>query len=149
MMHATAKPILAHVRRLADDSKDLSDRALLGRFVAGEGEAFTQLVNRHGPMVLSVCKRLIGETPCDDAFQATFLALSRRAKALSGMDSLAGWLHTVARNAALKVIRDESRHHAPDSLDGVAANTSSPPDALSARELLAVLDAEVGRLPDV
>jgi RNA polymerase sigma factor (sigma-70 family) len=148
-MTVKAQPILAHVQRLAHGSEEISDRTLLGKFLAGDGEAFAQLVGRYGPMVLAVCKRLTGDTRCDDAFQATFLALSRRAKSLKGTDSLAGWLHAVARNAARKVIRDEARHRASSSLKETTANTPSPPDELSARELLAVLDEEVTRLPDV
>src|SRR5579871_1496738 len=147
-MRAAAKPVLAHVRRLAKAADEVSDRVLIGRFVDGDNAAFTQIVTRHGPMVLSVCRRLLDSTQCDDAFQATFLVLSRRAKSLTNVDSLAAWLHTVARNAALKVLRRESRHRASKSLAGVAAHAPSPPDELSARELLAILDEEAARLPD-
>jgi hypothetical protein len=81
----------------------LSDRELLERFVArNEEKAFEAIVRRHGPMVLRVCWRVLRQTQdAEDAFQATFLLLARNACSVRKPDSLASWLHGVARRIAL------------------------------------------------
>ena len=82
----------------------LPDGQLLERFVAMRDEAaFSALVSRHGPMVLGVCRRALGTRPdADDAFQATFLVLLRRASALYETDALGPWLYGVAWRVALR-----------------------------------------------
>ena len=86
----------------------LSDASLLGRFAAGrDEEAFAALVARHGPMVLSVCQGLLRDPrDVEDAFQATFLVLVRRAGSVWVDDSLGGWLHRVAYRVALQARGD-------------------------------------------
>src|SRR5262245_28385501 len=93
--------LLARLRR-ATDPGGISDGGLLERFVRGrDEEAFRALVARHGPMVLGVCRRVLRhEHDADDAFQATFLILARKASAVR-RDSVGGWLHRVALRAAL------------------------------------------------
>src|SRR5690349_3686545 len=83
----------------------LTDAELLGRFVAGSGEAgelaFAALLERHGPMVWRVCRRVLRDAhQAEDAFQATFLVLVRKAGAVHHRDSLASWLHGVALKVA-------------------------------------------------
>src|SRR5579871_5985859 len=84
----------------------LSDGQLLERFATGLGEprelAFAALVERHGPLVLRVCRSVLRDDgAAEDAFQATFLALARKAELLWAQDSLAPWLHQAAYRAAL------------------------------------------------
>jgi len=83
--------LLPHMNRLVDRE---TDAALLGLFVRqGDHGAFTTLVARHGPMVFNVCRRQLGNThAAEDAFQAVFLVLARKADSV-GRDSLAAWLH--------------------------------------------------------
>src|SRR5262245_5151241 len=85
----------------------LSDGSLLDRYASRQGEvsemAFAALVERHGPMVLGVCRRLLGDAHLsEDAFQATFLVLARRARSVRNRDSLGGWLHRVAHRIAIR-----------------------------------------------
>jgi hypothetical protein len=94
---------LRHVRTLfsVGTIAALTDGQLLERFATRDGEAaelaFAALVERHGPMVLRVCRRVLAD-PHDahDAFQATFLVLVRRSDSIRSRDSVASWLHGVA-----------------------------------------------------
>src|SRR6266404_4129162 len=78
------------------------DALLLACYLEGRDEAaFTELVRRHGPVVRAACRRALGETPdADDAFQAVFLILARKAVTLRNAQLLGPWLHTVAVRAA-------------------------------------------------
>src|SRR5690242_12678045 len=85
----------------------LSDRQLLERFTANAGPpdeaAFAAIVTRHGPMVLALCRQLMGDHHhAEDAFQATFLVLARQARSIRDPDRLAAWLHGVALRTARK-----------------------------------------------
>ena len=100
------QPVLRHVRRLAaPTAPGLTDEQLLGRFVAGRDEAaFELLLRRHGGMVLGLCRRVARqEQDAEDAFQATFLALARKAGSVGKRASLGSWLYKVAYRAALAV----------------------------------------------
>jgi RNA polymerase sigma factor (sigma-70 family) len=125
------------------------DAALLRAYAAdGDADAFRALVERHGPMVLRLCRRLLGDAhAAEDAFQATFLALARQAGSLRRPERLAAWLFGTARRVALKarVAEARRRRHEARAAPRPAAD---PHHELTARELLAALDEEVGRLPE-
>src|SRR5947208_16899127 len=101
MNAARAATVLGYLRRLGGTAmvRASSDAELLERFVlAREDTAFAELVRRHGPMVLGVCRRVLGNPhDAEDAFQATFLVLAARPRAVGDPASLANWLFGVAR----------------------------------------------------
>ncbi len=89
--------------------RDLTDGQLLERFANDRSEAaelaFAVLVERHGPMVLRVCRSVLsGDFESDDAFQATFLVLVQKARGLWVRDSLGPWLHQVAFRTASRAV---------------------------------------------
>src|SRR5687768_18612500 len=108
MTRAALGEVLRHLRKLAGtrQAQDLSDGELLERFRGGgEEAAFSLLVQRHGPMVLAACRRVLRDAhAAEDAFQATFLVLARKAGSVRKQQSLAGWLHGVARRVALQAL---------------------------------------------
>jgi RNA polymerase sigma factor (sigma-70 family) len=135
----------ARARQAADG---LTDRELLRRFADGRDEAaFEVLVWRHGTIVLGVCRRLLG--PCaevEDAFQATFLTLVRKAGSIRDGDALAGWLHQVAHRIALQVRAERGKRSAREEAL-VGEPLAVPCPDVGDREALAVLEEEVARLP--
>src|SRR5262245_1848998 len=111
-MSLTITHLLDHLRRLTPSTRtEVSDAALLRRYCNLHDEtAFAELVARHGPLVLRVCRRAL-DNPQDieDAFQATFLILARTAGTIRRPDGLAAWLYGVARRVSLKACRDRNR----------------------------------------
>ena len=114
--------ILQDVRTLLDSGTTggLTDGELLGRFAGrpdrdrhgdeAAGPAFAALVERHGPMVLRVCRSILrDEHDAQDAFQATFLVLVRRAAAVRRQESVASWLHGVALRVSAQARADLAR----------------------------------------
>jgi RNA polymerase sigma factor (sigma-70 family) len=125
-----------------------TDRELLARFTAGDGTAFTTLVERHGPLVLGVCRRVLRhEQDAEDVFQAAFLVLARKAGSLPVRRSLGPWLYEVARRLAHKARVSAARRLARERQ---SAEMIQPDSATAAawRELAAVVDEEVCRLPE-
>jgi RNA polymerase sigma-70 factor (ECF subfamily) len=143
-------PVLRLIRRLsvAGAAGSTPDAQLLDRFVGGRDEtAFAALVRRHGPMVLGVCVRVLGDTPdAEDAFQATFLVLLRRAHSVSKPELLGNWLYGVAYRTALKARVSAARRRRHESQGVRGPGTDSTPTA-SWRDLQPVLDDELNRLP--
>jgi RNA polymerase sigma factor (sigma-70 family) len=143
--------VVRHLHRLADGraTAELTDGQLLeGYVVRREPAALEALVERHGPLVLGVCRRVLGRRPeADDAFQAAFLILVRKASSLDRRGSLGPWLYTVAYRLAVRA-RSASRRlpPAPAGLEPVAA--ADPLGELTGRELCCVLDEELRRLPE-
>ena len=128
----------------------LTDAELLDRFVAGQAEAaevaFAAIVHRHGPMVLGVCRRIVADRhAADDAFQATFLILARRAGSVRVGDSLGRWLYGVGRRVALRERAAAARR--PRSAGPSAEGWEARPEADRPEEVRGALDVEVARLP--
>src|ERR1043166_4647714 len=108
MSAATLNRVIAYVRQLSDtDTRGLTDRQLLERFNRDRDEsAFAELVRRHGPMVLVTCRRVLRHhQDAEDAFQAAFLVLARKASSIRQSDSIAGWLYQVAYRLSMRVSR--------------------------------------------
>src|SRR5262245_50535682 len=98
--------LAAHLRRVVPPGAEaLTDAELVGRYAEHrDAAAFEVLVWRHGPMVWATCRRVLRhQHDVEDAFQATFLALARAARSIGTRRAVAGWLHRVATNAALKL----------------------------------------------
>jgi RNA polymerase sigma factor (sigma-70 family) len=119
------------------------DGALLESFLAkGDESAFEALVNRHGPMVRGVCRRLLPSPhDADDAFQATFLVLVRKGRRLRDPDRLGPWLHGVATREALKA--RASRRNSQEIVDVPAREETGAEWC----DVMPIIDAELARLP--
>src|SRR5262245_40113731 len=124
-----------------------TDRELLRRFAHGKDEAaFAALVHRHGPMVLGTCRRVLGNpADAEDAVQATFLVLARKAAA-GWQTSVASWLYVTARRVALNARTARSRRARHEGR-ARAKPPANPLAQITGEELLAILDEELGRLP--
>jgi RNA polymerase sigma factor (sigma-70 family) len=142
--------LLRFLRRFALPGGDeAEDSQLLARFAYGRDDAaFSALVARHGPMVLGVCRRLLRrEQDAEDAFQATFLVLARKAGSLGRPEAVANWLYGVAYRTALEArARAAKRQTRERELTEEPAVDPSNTDV--GDDLRAVLDSEINRLPD-
>src|SRR6516162_4249483 len=127
---------------------DLADEVLLERFTSRREEAaFAALVRRYGPLVLSVCRRVLQhEQDAEDAFQAVFCVLARRAGSIHRRAAVGAWLHAVAYRIARKARAARGRRPMSEpSFPDLPAAEESP--VWVWRELRPVLDEEVHRLP--
>lgn len=149
MAHGQLTSVLRHIRQLigSQAAAEQADGQLLHRFVRDRDEtAFAALVERHGPMVLGVCRRILADAhDAEDVFQATFLVLVRKAAGMRQWGSLGNWLYTVAYHLALRTRAQGARRRAQER------EVSDMPQATANgawAELRPVLDAELRRLPD-
>src|SRR5262249_45899079 len=139
----TPTRVVQEIRRFIAAARrdDSSDRALLDHFSHSRAErAFAELVRRHGPMVLGVCRRVLRHSAdADDAFQGTFLILVRKAAAIRDADRLGSWLYGVAWRVANKLRIGRPRGlPLPDEFPAVSADLDWPVE----------LDAAIARLPE-
>jgi len=131
----------------------VTDAHLLERFLKEHDQAaFELLMWRHGPMVFGVCRRVLQHTQdAEDAFQATFLMLARKADSIGKRESVSGWLYRVAYRIALRArTKSARRGRAERPLDELPIDRKSvdPADVTAWRELRRLLDAELSQVPE-
>jgi len=134
------------VRYLQSIAPEESDSALLSRFAgAGEQDAFAEILRRHGSVVLGVCRRILSDShAAEDAFQATFLLLARKAGQLRQPELLANWLYGVAYRTAVRLRAQRRRRQA---FEQPFENLSSLPDRGDDDAIIPNLDAAIQQLP--
>ena len=142
--------LAALVRRLrrdaAPDAGECADAVLVARFAATRDEAaFEVLVRRHGAMVLAACRRVLGHTEdAEDAFQAAFLVLARKAAHVRRGTAVPAWLHRVA----VRIARRAATRRRPTSALVSEPPARPAPDPTERSELRGLLDAEIDRLSE-
>jgi RNA polymerase sigma factor (sigma-70 family) len=145
------RTVLGHLCRVvrSEDPTAADDADLLRRYTTAQDEsAFGQIVERHGPMVLGVCRRLLRhEQEAEDAFQATFLILARKAGLRAWRTSVAGWLHTAARRVCRRALVVQAQR-ARQERCAAARPRPEPVSEAAWDQLQALLDDELQRLPD-
>jgi RNA polymerase sigma factor (sigma-70 family) len=141
--------LLGFLRQRGGQAAGVGDGQLLERFIQERDEsAFELLLWRHGAMVLNVCRRLVPrEEDAEDAFQATFLALVKKARSIRHRESLAGWLYRVAYRAALAA-RARAKRIAGHEKPAATILEVPAAEAPAWDDLRPILDEEVGRLPE-
>ncbi|HEV3438678.1 MAG TPA: sigma-70 family RNA polymerase sigma factor, partial [Gemmata sp.] len=127
----------------------LTDCDLLARFAKGDESAFETIVNRHTSMVLGVCRRMLPTLQdAEDACQATFLVLARKAKTSNWQSSIANWLYTTARRVASKASRAAACRLKRES-GAMPSSPISVLDQMTGREVFTALDEELDNLPAI
>ncbi len=149
MANLRSERVLWHLHQWLGTAATPADEGqLLERFVRlSDEEAFAELVARHGPLVLGLCRRLLGNVhDAEDVFQAAFFVLARKAATIRKPESLSCWLHGVAYRLALKA-RAEGERRRLHERKAVLVSESEDVD-LSWREVRGLLDEELQRLPE-
>jgi RNA polymerase sigma factor (sigma-70 family) len=150
MARNVADTIIRHLRQaaLGRDQGDRTDAALLEDYVNHQDEAaYEALLRRHGPMVFGVCRRVLrNQADAEDAFQATFLVLVRKAASIRSRATVGNWLYGVARNTALKA-KVMSRKRRVRELEA-GAKTNSCGVEQNWGDVQALLDAQLSLLPE-
>ncbi len=131
----------------------LSDSQLLEAFLSRRDEeaedAFAAVVERHGPMVLRVCRRILTDlNDADDAFQVTFLVLARKARAIARRERLANWLYGVAVRTAKEVRKSAARRRVREGPMDDMSRVEVSTEQADIDELRLVIDDELSRLPE-
>jgi RNA polymerase sigma factor (sigma-70 family) len=146
-----ANRLLPSLRRvvLVRQTAELSDGQLLAAFVGDkDGDAFAALVRRHGAMVLGVCRRVVGDThTAEDAFQAVFVVLARRAACVRPREGVGNWLYGVAFRTAIKARSVLARRRSREKQVETMPDTPAPAPADVWSDLQPVIDDELSRLP--
>jgi RNA polymerase sigma factor (sigma-70 family) len=139
--------VARHLRRAARTHEGSTDGHLLGAFVSTRDEAaFEELLRRHGPMVLGVCRRVLGNThDAEDAFQAAFLVLVRKAASIGRRQLVGNWLHGTAYRAALEARAARRRRREQQGSPLPKPAVADAPAEWD--ELRPLLDRELDRLP--
>jgi RNA polymerase sigma factor (sigma-70 family) len=136
-----------HAVGAPDDERLLED--VLGDDPEAYEEAFRALVSRHGPMVLGVCRQVLGqEQDAEDVFQATFLVLARGASSIRDRRALGGWLHEVAHRLAVRVKTGSARRRVKE-MEAAEMSAGGYRSEGARGDLRPVLHEEVNRLPEV
>jgi len=146
---STGRDVLDLLRRLGlSEGETPSDGTLLAAFAQRRDEAaLTALIHRHGGMVWGVCRRLLGDgQDAEDAFQATFLVLVRKAAGLRQPEKVAGWLHGVARQTAVRLRALRARRGRHEKPVATLPEPVPPPERRD--DVGPILDEELARLPD-
>src|SRR5215469_6833014 len=144
-------PLLDQIRRMAalEQLRQMPDRELLAQFACQSNEAaFRVLMDRYGPMVLRVCKRILGnDHDAEDAYQATFFVLASKAGSERWQESVATWLHSLAVWTARKARRADQRRRLREqkAMEKKAIDFS---EDVSLRETCGFLGEEIARLPE-
>ena len=155
MASIVANRLIRH--EMAWNAAELSDEDLLNQYLNGmeadSQQAFRELVVRHGPMVLGICRHVLNQTQdAEDAFQATFLVLARKGATIRDHRVLSGWLHEVAYRLAAKLRTRTERRRALERQGMAMLPSAIEPDDQGERaawnELRPVLHEEVNRLPE-
>lgn len=111
--------------------------------------AFEIIVKRHASLVMSICRRVVGQTAdCDDAFQATFYALSQRPESIQECRSLSGWLYSVAWRTSIRLIRLRNKSKMETLTEQIEAPDPDPLERIAEANNLAALDEEMNQLPE-
>jgi RNA polymerase sigma factor (sigma-70 family) len=143
--------VIEHLRTAVprQDGAASDDGELLGRFLERRDEAaIAALIQRHGPMVWGVCRRLLSHHDAEDAFQAAFLVLVRKAASIVPRSMVGNWLHGVAHQAALQARRATARRRARELQVTVMPDPEAVPEGPCA-DVRPLLDQELSRLPDI
>ena len=146
MSEGQRSTLLAYLHRLVGAAAaDGSDAELLERFAAQRDEAaFEALLRRHGPLVWSVCRRVLDEEhAAEDAFQATFLVLVRKARSVSKRASIRSWLYGVALRVALRARQQEQLRSRREQETPIRC-----PGEATWQDVRPILDEEIQRLPE-
>src|SRR5438552_2997654 len=142
--------VVQHLHRATyHDEASLTDGRLLDQFIEHHSEsAFAALVQRHGPMVWGVCRRIVAHhQDAEDAFQATFLVLARKATSIWPRQMVASWLFGVAHRTALKARTMACKRHRREKQVTIMPEPQSVErDSWGNLELL--IDQELANLPD-
>lgn len=152
MARLSLQLVVSSIRQMVGPAgcAEVTDRQLLARFAEQSEEgAFASLVQRHGPMVLGVCRSLRLEVPdAEDVFQAVFLVLARKAGGVSWHDSVAGWLYQVAYRLAQKARSEAARRYKREISMEPLPEREAVSGSSQSQDWGEVLHAEIDQLPE-